>query len=44
METVDRTLLGRKFFGGVKPRVKVIHIGPDPPLLYRKYIWGRTCE
>lgn len=21
-----------------------IQIGPDPPILYRRYIWGRQCE
>lgn len=35
--------LGKFYFNGkVKPKVKVIHIGPDPPGLFRKYIWGRT--
>jgi hypothetical protein len=24
--------------------VEVIDIGPDPPVLYRKYIWGRQSE
>ena len=24
--------------------MKVIEIGPDPPVLYRKYIWGRRSE
>jgi len=27
-----------------KQKVKVINIGPDPPHLFKKYIWGRTCE
>lgn len=27
-----------------KQKVKVIDIGPDPPHLFKKYIWGRTCE
>lgn len=29
------------FFRGHHPEVKVIDIGPDPPYIYRKYIWGR---
>lgn len=24
--------------------VEVIDIGPDPPFLYRRYIWGRQRE
>ena len=27
-----------------KAKVKVINIGPDPPGLYRRYIWGRDSE
>lgn len=32
------------FKGKVKPKVRVIDIGPDPPGLFRKYIWGRASE
>ena len=27
-----------------KQNVKVIDIGPDPPGLFRKYIWGRSSK
>ena len=33
---------GRLYFNGRKPKVKVIHIGPDPPECFRRYIWGRS--
>ena len=33
---------GRQYFNGRKPKVKVIHIGPDPPECFRRYIWGRS--
>ena len=36
---------GRIYFGGkVDPKVRVIDIGPDPPGLFRKYIWGRSSK
>ena len=27
-----------------KRKVKVINIGPDPPLCYKRYIWGRKSK
>ena len=36
---------GKLYFGGkVQPKVRVIDIGPDPPGLFRKYIWGRSSK
>ena len=35
---------GKMYFHGRKPVVRVIDIGPDPPGLFRKYIWGRKGE
>ena len=36
---------GKIYFGGkVEPKVRVIDIGPDPPGLFRKYIWGRSSK
>ena len=36
---------GKIYFGGkVEPKVRVIDIGPDPPGLFRKYIWGRSSQ
>ena len=37
------TTYGKKYFQGrVKPKVRVINIGPDPPGMFKRYIWGRT--
>lgn len=42
-DTTQVDSLAKKYGFKHKPKIKVMDIGPDPPLLYRKYIWGRDC-